>query len=41
MLDKIDIEIIEILEVDGRTPNALMAKKIGVSEGAIRRRLKS
>ena len=40
MIDKIDTKIIEMLEVDGRTPNALMAKKIGVSEGTIRRRLK-
>ena len=39
ILDKIDSKIIEILEVDGRTPNAFMAKKIGVSEGTIRRRL--
>ena len=40
LIDKIDSKIIEILEVDGRTPNAYIAKKIGVSEGTIRRRLK-
>ena len=40
ILDKIDTKIIEILELDGRTPNAFMAKKIGVSEGTICRRLK-
>tara|TARA_Y100001936_G_C16051749_1_gene658273 strand:+ start:681 stop:1127 length:447 start_codon:yes stop_codon:yes gene_type:complete len=40
VLDKIDSKIIEILELDGRTSNAYMAKIIGVSEGTIRRRLK-
>lgn len=40
LIDKIDSKIIEILEADGRTPNACIAKKIGVSEGTIRRRLK-
>ena len=39
ILDKIDNKIIEILEVDGRTSNAFIAKEIGVSEGTIRRRL--
>jgi len=40
ILDKIDKKIIELLEVDGRTSNAFIAKEIGVSEGTIRRRLK-
>ena len=35
----IDKKIIELLEVDGRTSNAFIAKEIGVSEGTIRRRL--
>ena len=39
ILDKIDKKIIELLEVDGRTSNAFIAKEIGVSEGTIRRRL--
>ena len=40
VLDKIDSKIIEILDLDGRTSNAYIAKIIGVSEGTIRRRLK-
>ena len=39
ILDKIDKKINELLEVDGRTSNAFIAKEIGVSEGTIRRRL--
>ena len=39
-MDKLDIKIIEILQKDGRTPNALIAREVGVTEGTVRRRLK-
>ena len=39
-MDNFDKNIIDILESDGRASNAEIARKIGVSEGTIRRRLK-
>ena len=39
-MDDFDKNIIDILESDGRASNAEIARKIGVSEGTIRRRLK-
>lgn len=37
--DATDSQIIDILEGDGRASNAKIARKVGVSEGTIRRRL--
>lgn len=39
MPDKIDKKIIEQLRFDGRMPNTEIAKKLGVSEGTVRRRI--
>lgn len=39
-MDELDKKIIGILQVDGRASNAKIARKLGVSEGTIRRRLK-
>ena len=39
-MDDFDKNIIGILESDGRSSNAEIARKVGVSEGTIRRRLK-
>ena len=39
-MDDFDKNKIDILESDGRASNAEIARKIGVSEGTIRRRLK-
>lgn len=39
MLDDLDNQIIEILDLDGRMSNASIARKMGVSEGTVRRRL--
>ena len=39
-MDKLDTKIIEILQRDGRASNAGIARKVGVSEGSVRRRLK-
>ncbi len=39
-MDDFDKSIIDKLESDGRASNAEIARKIGVSEGTIRRRLK-
>lgn len=39
-MDELDASIIEILQEDGRTPNAEIARHVGVSEGTVRRRLK-
>ena len=39
-MDNFDKNIIDILESDGRASNAEIARKLGVSEGTIRRRLK-
>jgi Lrp/AsnC family transcriptional regulator for asnA, asnC and gidA len=37
-IDEIDLQIIEILNKDGRTPFAQIAKRLGVSTGMIRQR---
>ena len=39
-MDELDTKIIEILQQDGRSSNAGIARKVGVSEGTVRRRLK-
>ena len=39
MLDDINGQIIDILREDGRSSNASIARRVGVSEGTIRRRL--
>ena len=39
-MDQLDLKIIDILRDDGRTSNATIARKFGVSEGTVRRRLK-
>ena len=39
-MDSIDRKIVDILQCDGRASNAGIARKVGVSEGTIRRRLK-
>ena len=39
--DKLDRKIIAILREDGRASNAGIARKVGVSEGTVRRRLKN
>jgi len=39
-VDKLDSSIIEILQSDGRASNAGIARRVGVSEGTVRRRLK-
>ena len=38
-MDKLDIAIIDVLKGDGRASNAEIARIVGVSEGAVRRRL--
>jgi len=38
-MDDIDLKIIEILRQDGRIPNTQVAREVGLSEGAVRRRL--
>ncbi len=39
-MDELDSKIIEILQEDGRASNAGIARRVGVSEGTVRRRLK-
>ncbi len=39
-MDELDRKMVKILEENGRTPNAHIAKEVGVSEGTVRRRLK-
>jgi Lrp/AsnC family transcriptional regulator for asnA, asnC and gidA len=38
-IDNLDREIISILQQDGRTANAEIARQLGVAEGTIRRRM--
>jgi len=38
-MDKIDAKIIDILKRDGRTPLTRIARKVGLTEGAVRYRL--
>ena len=39
-MDELDSKIIALLQEDGRASNAGIARKVGVSEGTVRRRLK-
>jgi Lrp/AsnC family transcriptional regulator for asnA, asnC and gidA len=39
-MDELDTKIIELLQEDGRASNAGIARKVGVSEGTVRRRLR-
>ena len=39
-MDELDTKIIALLQEDGRASNAGIARKVGVSEGTVRRRLK-
>ena len=39
-MDDLDVNIINLLQLDGRASNAKIAREAGVSEGTIRRRLK-
>ena len=39
-IDRIDAQIIGLLQKDGRVPNSEIAKRIGVSEATVRNRLK-
>ncbi len=38
-IDKTDCRIIELLQEDGRMPNTMIAKKLGISEATVRTRL--
>ena len=38
-MDNIDLELISILQKDGRTPFTEIAKRLGISEGTVRNRL--
>lgn len=38
-MDRIDVAIMEVLQQDGRIPNAALAEKIGLSQSACSRRL--
>jgi len=38
-IDQTDCKIIELLQVDGRMPNTMIAKKLGISEATVRTRL--
>jgi len=39
-MDDLDRRLIALLQVDGRASNASLARRVGVSEGTVRRRLK-
>ncbi len=39
-MDELDKKIVSILQVNGRSSNAKIARQVGVSEGTVRRRLK-
>ena len=39
-MDELDTKIVAMLQDDGRASNAGIARKVGVSEGTVRRRLK-
>ena len=38
-MDELDQRIVGLLQMDGRIPNAEIARKLGVSEGTVRRRV--
>ena len=39
-LDKIDSQIVSLLQIDGRMPITEVSKKVGITEGAVRKRVK-
>jgi Lrp/AsnC family transcriptional regulator for asnA, asnC and gidA len=39
-IDRLDLQIIDILEENGRTPNNEIASRLGISEGTVRNRIK-
>ncbi|MBD48120.1 MAG: transcriptional regulator [Dehalococcoidia bacterium] len=39
-MDELDQDIIDLLQANGRASNARIARKVGVSEGTVRRRLR-
>lgn len=39
-MDALDARILEILRADARTPNLRMARRLGVSEGTVRNRIR-
>ena len=39
MIDRVDCEIIRLLQKDGRIANTDIAKKVGISEATVRSRL--
>lgn len=39
-LDEIDIHIIQVLSEDGRASNTVIARQLGISESAVRKRIK-
>jgi Lrp/AsnC family transcriptional regulator for asnA, asnC and gidA len=41
LLDELDEKLISLLQTDGRASNIELAKKVGVSEGTIRRRFRN
>ena len=41
VLDELDVRLIALLQADGRASNIELAKKVGVSEGTIRRRFRN
>ena len=41
ILDELDSKLISLLQADGRASNIELAKKVGVSEGTIRRRFRN
>ncbi len=38
-IDSIDADIVRILQVDGRSPNTKIARKLGLAEGTVRKRI--
>jgi len=39
-IDEVDLSILRLLEENGRTPNNIVAKKLSLSEGTVRNRIK-
>ena len=39
-MDELDLEIISLLQIDGRASNSKIAREVGVAEGTVRRRLR-
>jgi Lrp/AsnC family transcriptional regulator for asnA, asnC and gidA len=40
-VDELDRQLVGLLQIDGRASNAQIAREVGVSEGTVRRRLRS